>query len=93
MWAIMETPRKFVLIINGISLAKVAHSMGFPLESKGWSNKRIMLEISQLSTDSMVAFAMGLHERLGQNATMLELERCDDILTIVMRAYYGIPMY
>jgi hypothetical protein len=49
-----------------VELRRVAVKLGFPHESWGWSNSRIMTEMLQLvEFEKMFAFVMGTHNRLG----------------------------
>jgi hypothetical protein len=49
-----------------VKLCDVAQELGFPTESGDWSNDRIMDEMSIVWRGKLLAFAMGLHPRLGR---------------------------
>jgi hypothetical protein len=70
---------------QSIHLRRVAVKLGFPVQSWGWSNRRITTEM--LTFGKMFAFVMGTHTRLGGDNQSLVFALNKDLCVMILKAW------
>jgi hypothetical protein len=73
--ALLDTPRRHLLSLEGLNLSKIAPQLGFPAESTTWTNDRIMEEMWRIWYSKLYVWSKHFDNR--------------DIADQIADAYYG----
>jgi hypothetical protein len=76
---------------ESIRLRSVAVKLGFPVQSRRWSNRRITTQM--LAFGKMFAFAMGTHTRLGGDNQSLVFTLNKDVCVMILKAWEWPPTW
>jgi Ran GTPase-activating protein (RanGAP) involved in mRNA processing and transport len=95
--AIRDNPRINTLHLHGVRLCAVAVEIGLPSHFKHSSNAHIMDEISIVWRGKLLAFAMGMHPRLGcgggtgTGAVPRVFALNENVFKMIAESYWGVP--
>jgi Ran GTPase-activating protein (RanGAP) involved in mRNA processing and transport len=87
--ALLESARCHELTVKGVDLTYMAHTyLDVPFTISCSSNDEVMEYFREAHRQKVLAFAMGLHPRLGHGCPVQTLS--EDTLPVVFGAYYGV---
>jgi hypothetical protein len=79
-------------MLMGVGLGLAAAELGLPSSAVSWDTEEVIEWIHDCHQAMILAFAMGLHPRLGCDSGVSSLAAAEDVMGGVSRGFWGPSM-
>ena len=87
--ALQLAPRPRGFMLMGVGLGLAAAELGLPSSAVSWDTEEVIEWIHDCHQAMILAFAMGLHPRLGCDSGVSRLDAAEDVMGLISRGFWG----